>query len=53
MRARWGSVSQQLRAELAVNPKYAVAHDNLARVLGALGRAQEAELEQDRREAQA
>ena len=36
---------QELRAELAVNPKYAVAHDNLARVLGALGRAEEAERE--------
>ena len=36
----------ELRAELSVNPNYAVAHDNLARVLAALGRAQEAEREQ-------
>ena len=43
---RLPEAEQELRAELAVNPNYAVAHDNLARVLGALGRAQEAEREQ-------
>jgi Tfp pilus assembly protein PilF len=36
---------QQLRQELLVNPRYAGAHANLARVLGAIGRADEAATE--------
>jgi hypothetical protein len=32
----------ELRAEVTINPRYASAHDNLARVLSALGRDEEA-----------
>ena len=39
---RLPEAEQELRAELAINPGYAAAHDNLARVLAALGRAEEA-----------
>ena len=39
---RLPEAEQELRAELAINPRYAAAHDNLARVLAALGRAEEA-----------
>ena len=35
----------ELRAQIAVNPDYTIAHDNLARVLRALGRADEAATE--------
>ena len=35
----------ELRAQIAVDPDYTIAHDNLARVLRALGRADEAATE--------
>ena len=37
-----GGVAEVLRQELDVNPSYAPAHRNLALVLGALGRSDEA-----------
>jgi Tfp pilus assembly protein PilF len=43
---RFPEAAVELQKELSINPRYAVAHDNLARVLAALGHHDEAAREQ-------
>ena len=46
--ARWADAERELRAEIAVDPDFAAAHENLGVVLRREGRLEEACVEQDR-----